>query len=212
MPHIFVVNSKGGSGKTTLSTQLASYYAKRGDSVILADHDPQKSSCDWLAARPARCASIQLIAATPDQVIAPATDSTIVIHDMPAGWIPALNSPVFVKNSDSKMLIPILPSPIDIKSGLRFIMMLYRSGVLENTVKAALVANRARSHIRFNKILLDFLARVDLPLIGTVRDSQNYIRAIENGISIFDLPASAVKTDVEQWQSIIDWLAIPSAK
>lgn len=209
MPHIFVVNSKGGSGKTTLSTQLASYYAKRGDPVILADHDPQKSSCDWLAARPARCASIQLVSATPDQAIVTETDNTLVIHDMPAGWIPALNSPVFANNDANKMLIPILPSPIDIKSGLRFIMTLYRSGVLENKVKAALVANRARSHIRFNKILLDFLARVDLPLIGTVRDSQNYIRAIENGISIFDLPASAVKTDVEQWQSIIDWLEKP---
>ena len=209
MPHIFIVNSKGGSGKTTLSTQLASYYAKRGDQVILADHDPQKSSCDWLAARPARCASIQLIAALPDQAIATENSSTIVIHDMPAGWIPALNSAVFAKDGTNKMLIPILPSPIDIKSGLRFIMMLYRSSVLEKTVKAALVANRARSNIRFNKILLEFLARVDLPLIGTVRDSQNYTRAIENGVSIFDLPASAVKTDVEQWQPIIDWLEQP---
>ena len=206
MPHIFVVNSKGGSGKTTITTQLASYYAKRGDSVILADHDPQKSSCDWITARPERCAKIQLIPAKLNELITAPTANTIVIHDMPAGWIPTIDSPVFEKNACHQMIIPMLPSPTDIKAGLRFIMALTRSGVLENTAKAALIANRTRSNIRYNNILMDFLHRVDLPLIGTVRDSQNYIRAIASGISIFDLPLGKVKADVEQWQPIIDWL------
>lgn len=206
MPHIFVVNSKGGSGKTTITTQLASYYAKRGDSVVLADHDPQKSSCDWIAARPENCAKIQLIPAKLNELVAAPTENTIVIHDMPAGWIPTIDSPVFEHNACHQMLIPMLPSPTDIKAGLRFIMALTRSGVLEKTAKAALVANRTRSNIRYNNILMDFLHRVDLPLIGSVRDSQNYIRAIASGISIFDLPAGRMKADVEQWQPIIEWL------
>ena len=48
MRHIMVLNPKGGCGKSTLATNLASYYASQGKSVAIVDYDPQRSSLDWL--------------------------------------------------------------------------------------------------------------------------------------------------------------------
>lgn len=205
--HIFVANPKGGSGKTTIATQLASYYAIQEKSTLLIDHDPQKSSSDWYCARPQHCAPLQLIVGNIHAPIEP-THHSRIIHDLPAGWHPSLDSPLFAKTEATTyhMLIPVLPSPTDIKASLRFFMSLYRSGILEKTVTAGMIANRTRSNLRYNQILLEFLSRVDIPLLTQLRDSQNYIRAMEHGISIFDLPANAVKTDLETWKAVIDWL------
>ncbi|HLW74635.1 MAG TPA: ParA family protein, partial [Gammaproteobacteria bacterium] len=49
-----VLNTKGGCGKTTLSTSLAAYYASQGYNTALLDTDPQGSSLRWLANRGAR--------------------------------------------------------------------------------------------------------------------------------------------------------------
>ena len=59
MRSIMVLNAKGGCGKSTLATSLASYYAtEKGNKVALADYDPQHSSLDWLERRPERVAPI----------------------------------------------------------------------------------------------------------------------------------------------------------
>ena len=39
MPVVVVANPKGGVGKSTLSTQIAGYYASRGRAVMLGDID-----------------------------------------------------------------------------------------------------------------------------------------------------------------------------
>ncbi len=206
MPSILVVNPKGGCGKTTIATSIACHYANRQIPTVLIDRDPQKSAADWHASRPANCAVIELITLnTKEEFQADITD-TVVIQDMPAGWQPNADSRLFRADKTSQLLIPILPSPVDIKAGLRFLMQLYRSGLLDKNVRAGMIANRTRAHLRFHQELMDFLQRVQIPLIGTLRDSQNYIRAMENGISIFDLPTRHVQKDLQQWQEIIEWL------
>jgi chromosome partitioning protein len=201
---IFVVNSKGGSGKTTIATQLAGYYAQQRQ-VLLIDRDIQKSASDWFQNRPVSLPNIQLIK---DVNLIPigSHEDGVVIHDLPAGFIPTLDCPLFAAHEVNKMLIPIMASPTDIKAGLRFIMAIYKSGLLESKIKAGFIANRTRSNIRYHQTLMEFLHRVDIPLIGTLRDSQNYIRTMERSISIFDLPAHSMKQDLEQWQPIIEWL------
>lgn len=207
MPNnILVVNPKGGCGKTTIATSIASHYANQHIRTLLIDRDPQKSAADWHASRPKNCSAIELITLNTSEYFQPDDVNTVVIQDMPAGWLPELRSPLLDNNQPCQLLIPILPSPVDIKAGLRFLMQLYRSGILDQQMRAGMIANRTRSHLRFHQALMEFLQRVQIPLIGTLRDSQNYIRAMENGISIFDLPARNVQKDLEQWQGIIDWL------
>ena len=52
MPVIVVANPKGGVGKSTLSSNIAGYFARQGHSVMLGDIDRQQSSREWLGIRP----------------------------------------------------------------------------------------------------------------------------------------------------------------
>lgn len=203
MNQIFVVNPKGGCGKTTIATHLAGYYANSGASIMLIDHDTQKSCSDWFNSRPQKKSQIELIIPTSHQSIT-SHNVDYVIHDLPATWTLANVSEII--HSQSKVLIPILPSPTDIKAALRFLISVNRSGVLEKKIKIGLLANRARVNTRYYQIQQEFLLRIGLPLVGTLRDTQNYMRAMGQGLTIFDLPPSLTKKDLHQWATIIDWL------
>ncbi|WP_086930065.1 ParA family protein [Agarilytica rhodophyticola] len=203
MGQIFIANPKGGCGKTTISTQLAAYFATHGQRVLLADHDALKCSSDWLASRPDFIAKIESVAASVDELI-DSDGVDWVVHDMPAAW--SLDNVQNILHSHDYVLVPVLPSPNDIKACLRFLMKIYRSGILESGIRVGLIANRTRSNTRYFKILNAFLLRLKLPIVTELRDTQNYIRAMDEGLSIFDLPPSKVSRDLEQWAPIFEWL------
>lgn len=205
MKTIVVANPKGGCGKSTLAAQIACYYANAGFKVALADHDPQRSALDWLKCRPASCAPITPIAAFNREQIADTFE--VVIHDMPAAC--DLTMIAETLSGDSKLLIPILASPTDIKAGVRFLMNLNRDGWNSQgsyNVDIGLVANRVRTNTNYFKVLVEFLEKVNMPLIASIRDTQNYIRAMDAGISVFDFPKARVSRDIEQWQPLLAWL------
>lgn len=203
MKQIFIANPKGGCGKTTIATQLAGYFANQGRQVLLVDHDAQRSSSDWLSSRPAGCAAIESIALAVEKPVNGAA-AELVVHDMPAAW--DLDHVADIIRPGDQVLIPVLSSPTDIKACLRFIMGLYRSGIMEADIHMGLVANRSREQTRYFKVLMEFLERVELPLVTSLRDTQNYVRAMDRGLTIFDLPPNRVATDISQWQPIFDWL------
>ena len=201
MQQIFIVNPKGGCGKTMLSTQLAAYYAKLGLSVALCDRDPQQSSLDWVKTRPKHFPKVEGVQFYKHKVLTNRFD--IVIHDMPAGIdIENLGETI----AGHKVLIPVLPSPTDIKACLRFLMALNRSTTISNQ-QIGLVANRVNVRTNYFKVLITFLNQVNLPLVGYLRDTQNYVRTASAGIGIFDLPQRAVNNDLLQWQPVLEWLA-----
>lgn len=206
---IVIANPKGGCGKSTLAAQIASHYANQGFAVALADHDPQRSSLDWLKCRPSGCSSITPIAAFNKVSVSDTFD--VVIHDMPAAS--DLDMILGAVTGRAKLLIPILPSPTDIKAGVRFLMSLNREGWNTRStggesqqVDIGLVANRVRTNTNYFKVLVEFLEQVNMPLIASIRDTQNYIRAMDAGISVFDLPPSRVARDLQQWQLLLNWL------
>ena len=203
MDQVFVANPKGGCGKTTISIQLAGYYANNDRKVLLVDHDAQRSSSDWLASRPYQCAKIQSKASKVDDPVE-FGDAEVVVHDMPAAW--SLEHVSELIHAQDKVIIPVLASPNDIKACIRFLMSLNRSGVLENGVSVGIVSNRMRSNTNYSKVLLEFLERVELPLVGQLRDTQNYVKTMDKGLSLFDFPESRAKQDREQWQPILRWL------
>lgn len=203
MEQVFIANPKGGCGKTTIATQLAAYYANHNKRVLLVDHDAQKSSSDWLRGRPKNKPQIESVIASVGEPV-DINGAECVVHDMPAAW--SLEHVEDILDPDDKVLIPVLPSPNDIKACLHFFMGLQRSGVLESGIDVGMVANRARTNTRYFKVLEEFLQKINLPLIGVLRDTQNYVNAMDSGLSIFDLPASKVKKDLEQWQTVLKWL------
>ena len=205
MRHIMVMNSKGGCGKSTLATNLAGLYASEGFETALVDYDPQRSSLDWLALRPEEYAKITGIAGYEDGLRSLPRNADFVIIDAPARTHEKeLNE--LVRRAET-ILVPVLPSPIDMKASQAFIDELLKVGkVARKQAKIGVVANRVREHTLIFEELDDNLQQLKVPYVGHLREAQNYIRAYQRGLSIFELPQYLAWPDWEQWEPLLEWL------
>jgi chromosome partitioning protein len=203
---ILCMNAKGGCGKTTIATNLATWYADEGQRVTIVDFDPQRSSLDWLDARQdyEGVPAIAGVDAVGGEARAPhATD--VALLDAPAALHGTDITPL-LRRADV-LLVPLLPSPIDMRAAARFIEELLRSGrISRGQTRIGLIANRVREQTRIYRALEDFLGAYDIPLLTHLRESQNYIRAAETGLGIFELAPSQVAADVVQWDPVVEWL------
>lgn len=205
MRHIMVLNSKGGCGKSTLATCIASYYANRDQAVTLADYDEQASSLDWLQRRPESRPRIAGIAAFESGLKHLPRTTDIVVIDAPArSHGPELTD--LVRHSES-IVVPVLPSTIDIQATSRFIDELLNVGKVERReVKIAVVGNRVREQALISQDLDEFLDKLKLPYLTRLREAQNYVRAYTRGLGIFELPEYLAWPDWEQWKPLTSWL------
>ena len=202
MRSILVLNSKGGSGKTTIATNLASFYASIGKSVVLVDLDSQQSSINWLKMRSSAKPPIIGIRGHGKRVKR-GIDYKIV--DAPAGLQGAALTKVL--NMAESVIIPVLPSPIDIRAAGEFIKNIKKhSRVINKKSKIALVANRGRDYTNIYWKLDDFLEKQKIPFLTMVRDSQNFIRCAEKGLGIYEMGPAMTELDRAYFDPIIDWL------
>jgi len=205
---IIVLNTKGGCGKTTLATNLASYYALRGPPPTILDYDPHGFAMRWIDKRPLSRAPVRGIAAhehQDDAELLLEPDTTVVISDLPASI--ELNDLYLHTHDADSILIPVLPSAIDIFSASRFIAELMLDVALDRRDrKIAIVANRVRQNTRSWQRLTRFLTSLQIPMIAALRDTQNYVHAADQGIGIFEMPAYQVKKDIEPMTAIVNWL------
>lgn len=219
MHRILLLNSKGGCGKSTVATNLAGYFAHRGRDTALIDYDRQGSSTQWLNNRPKNKNPIHSITAFKSrsdltrtwQLHIPA-QSEIVIMDAPAG-ITGFELADYVARVDT-ILIPVLPSPIDIHATAHFIEELLLVGKARSKgVNIAVFANRVRETTKVYKNLRKFLLNLKLPFVGTLRDSQDYIRASETGMSIHEFVNPNMDKSCQQWATLLSWLdTVPHKK
>jgi len=211
---IVVLNPKGGCGKTTLATNLASLYAIRGAAPTLLDFDPQGFSMRWLEKRPADRAEIVGIAACDRPVdcawaLRGDVRSNILIVDLPAA-LPSHALDAFAQIAD-RILIPVMPSEIDVHAATRLIERLLLATRLDrNDRRLAIVASRVRSHTKSFQMLMRFLTSLRIPLIAVIRDSQNFVQAAAQGIGVCELPAYKARDDVAQMNAIVAWLENPA--
>jgi len=210
---IVILNPKGGCGKSTLATNIAACYAGRGQQPAVMDYDPQGSSMAWLKRRPDNMPSIHGIAAYKKSMQATRSwqlrvpeDTVDLIVDSPAS-ITHDDLRELTRDSSS-ILVPVLPSPMDIDAASRCIAdLLLVAKVNRNEGKLAVIANRTRKNTKsFNK-LMRFLDSLGIPIIAVLRDSQNYVRAAEKGLGMHEMrPPSRVSPDVQQIDKIVTWL------
>ena len=216
LQRILVTNAKGGCGKTTITTNIASHYAHRGKTVRLFDHDTQGSSLAWINRRPADLAIVTGVDASKNSDhrltrswqlrVPPETDVAIV--DSPAGT--DINELGTLFQQNDSVLIPVLPSPIDIHATAHFIKALLTTGrVRTKMIRVAVVANRVRKNTLMYHSLERFLFSLNIPFIASLRDTQLYARAIELGVGVSEIPGSRNKIDREQWAPIVRWLDTP---
>jgi chromosome partitioning protein len=209
---IVVLNPKGGCGKTTLATNLASYFALHGPLPALMDCDPLGFSMRWLEKRSPNRAPIYGIPAykssphaTRSWQLRVPRESTRLIVDTPA----ALNSPQIhdLIYDANNILIPVLPSPIDIRFAAQFIAELLLATQIERgNRKLAVIANRTRSNTRALKQLMRFLTSLKIPIVGILRDSQAYVQASDLGIGVYEMPSYKAGSDIDDMSAITSWL------
>lgn len=205
MRHIMVMNAKGGCGKSTLATNLASFYANAGWDVALADYDPQRSSLDWLDRRPEDRAKIVGIAGFEDGLRRVPRSADIVIIDAPARSHGAELTNL-VRHAET-IIVPVLPSTIDMQASDRFIAELKAVSKIERKeAKIGVVANRVREYTLIFDELDSYLSRLRVPYIASLREAQNYVRAYTRGLGIDELPEYLAWPDWEQWDPLIKWI------
>jgi chromosome partitioning protein len=210
---ITIMNTKGGCGKTTVATNLASYCASRGYGTALFDYDRQASSMRWLRARPSYLPPIHGVAAyelprvgiTRTWQMRVPPDTRYSITDTPAGYA-LVDIEDRVAETDV-ILIPVLPSTIDIHSTADFIrdLLLVGKARAHNT-RLAIVTNRTRIRTRAVEKLERFLNKLEIPVIARIRDTQHYVSSFEQGLGVHELNERDAQKDREAWTELLDWL------
>jgi len=205
MRHIMVLNAKGGCGKSTLATNIASYYANEGATVALADYDPQRSGLDWLDRRPDNRPTIVGVAAFEEGLRHVPRSADIVISDAPARSHGSELTDL-VKHAET-LVVPVLPSTIDMQATTNFLQELNKVGkVQRRQVRIGVLANRVRDNTLIFDDLDEYLTKIRVPYIVALREAQNYVRAYTRGLGIFELPEYLAWPDWDEWEPLTAWL------
>jgi chromosome partitioning protein len=184
----------------------------RGDNTLLIDRDPQGSATRWLRKRKTPQPVITGIATFEHdarttrswQMRVPDGTQKIVV-DSPAA-VEARLLPELTRDAN-KVIVPVLPSDIDIHAASRCIAdLLLVAKIKRAENRIGVIANRVRKNTLMFQALMRFLEKLEIPVIATIRDSQNYVRAAEQGVGIHEMKAYTVKEDLAQWQSLLAWL------
>jgi chromosome partitioning protein len=203
MPVVVIANPKGGVGKSTLSTQVAGYFASRGHAVMLGDADRQQSSRLWLGLRPPTARPIQSWEFDMEQIARPPKGTTHVVLDTPAG-LHGRRFKDIMKLAD-KVLVPLQPSVFDIFATRAFLDELAQNAHASRA-QIGIVGMRVDARTIAADKLGEFVQSIGLPMLGTLRDTQNYIHLAAQGLTLFDVAPAKVERDLELWQPIGHWL------
>lgn len=212
LQRIVILNPKGGCGKTTLATNLASYFALRGPMPTIMDCDPQGGSMRWLEKRAPNRPPIHGIAAYKKVMSATRSwqhripmETNRLIVDTPAALTnPDIHELIY---DATNVIIPVMPSPIDIRYAARFIAdLLLVSQLDRRECKVGIVASRTRKNTRSLRQLMRFVNSLRIPVLAILRDSQNYVQAAGQGVGIYELPHHKVKQDIEDLSRVVRWL------
>ena len=212
MNSTLVINAKGGVGKTTITTNLASYFASHGVATAIADFDPQGSSLNWISQRPQSAPKIHGadlssrigagLAANRRQI---PRETQQLILDAPAGPSRLLLQDLLARTQS--ILIPVAPSSIDIHATANFIKELLLIGhVRFRSIRVAVLANRVRSARPVYAPLERFVSSLGISFLTKVSDSDVYVDAAESGIGVFELPAEQAGAEQREFLPVVNWV------
>jgi len=210
MPVIAVVNRKGGSGKSTLATHLAAHCANQGIPVMLGDVDRQQSTQTWLKLRRAQNLSERapIVGWTvdPKNTLRPPAGITRVVLDTPGG-LHGFDLARVVMFADA-IVMPVCNSVFDRDSAAEcYAELLTLPRVASGRCQVAAVGMRLDARTKAAEVLQAWAGQLNIPFIGVLRETQAYVRCVEQGLTLFDMPAAQVQSDMAQWQPILDWIA-----
>ncbi|MBI1889544.1 MAG: ParA family protein [Burkholderiales bacterium] len=201
MPVFVVANPKGGVGKSTFATNLAGYFASRGHKVVLGDVDVQQSSRSWLAIRPPHLPAISPWEIGPDNIAKPPRGTTHIVLDTPAGFEgPRFNEAVRIAD---KVIVPLQPSMFDILATQAFLQQL---SSIRGKVQVGVLGMRVDRRTKSAEQLEHYVRHLGLPVLGFIRNTQNYVQLASQGATVWDAAPSRVEKDLEEWEEILKWV------
>jgi chromosome partitioning protein len=201
MRTLLVANPKGGSGKTTLATNIAGFLANRNERVTLWDLDRQRSALKWLERR-----TEELPRISPFDAKENLKDASWLILDSPAG-LHGKSLTRLLKLAE-KVVVPIQPSLFDLDATRDFLLTLNEAkAVRKKDTFVSLVGMRVDPRTKASSHLETFLDEYDLPVLAFLRNTQIYVNAAFEGVSLFDMPENVVRRDLEQWEPLLEWIA-----
>jgi chromosome partitioning protein len=205
MPVIAVVNRKGGSGKSTFAAHVASWCAHQGMAVMLGDIDRQQSSRGWLRRRDASLPAIAPWVIDQKNVLRVPTGITHVVLDTPGG-LHGFELSRIVMFADA-IVVPVCPSVFDRESAAACLAELHTlPRILKGQCKVAAVGMRVDGRTSGADTLRAWAQDARVDMIGVLRETQNYVRCLERGLTLFDVPGDKAATDLAQWEPILQWL------
>jgi chromosome partitioning protein len=205
MPVIAVINRKGGSGKSTMSTHLAAWLARQGAAVMLGDVDRQQSTRTWLKRRSPTLPIIAPWAIDQKNVLKVPIGVTHVVLDTPGGLHGFELAKVVM--AAHAILIPVCNSVFDRESAAACIAELMALPRLATgRCKLGVVGMRIDARTRAAQTLQEWAQGLGVPFLGVLRETQIYVRSLDSGQTIFDLRSTAVQSDLDQWDPILQWL------
>ncbi|MBT5331229.1 MAG: ParA family protein [Porticoccaceae bacterium] len=190
---VLIANSKGGSGKSTLATNLAAAFARKEYETTLVDCDPQETSLFWLNQRSGENPIIYGMSGAPQPsrptldwfLRVPRTTERLVI-DSP-GDIDSARLTSMVDKVDL-ILVPLLPSAIDIHATTEFIKNIFLTGSFRNSGKQIfVVGNRVHRRNKYFHQLNRFLRALNISDIIHLPDSYVFLRCADEGLGVIDL-------------------------
>lgn len=209
MPVVAVVNRKGGSGKSTLATHLAAHCAHNGIPVMLGDVDKQQSTQAWLRLRAGQTVTSKspIVGWTVDarSVLRSPAGVTHVVLDTPGG-LRGFELARVAMFADA-IVMPVCNSVFDRESAADcYAELMALPRIASGKCKVAAVGMRLDARTKADEVLREWAAQHDIPFIGVLRETQGYVRCVEQGLTLFDMPPSKVEVDLAQWKPILNWL------
>jgi cellulose biosynthesis protein BcsQ len=205
MPTIALVSRKGGCGKSTLATHIAAYFARAGLPITLGDLDHQQSMRVWLKRRPSAAPAITGWVGESNGSARPPLGVTHLVLDTPGG-LHGLGLAKVAMVADA-ILIPVSASVFDREAASDcWAELRVHPRVVSGRCQVAAIGMRLDRRTAAEDVARDWAASIGLDWLGSLRASQLYVRAIENGLSIFDMPKSVTEIDREQWEPLLEWL------
>lgn len=207
MPIFLVANPKGGVGKSTVATNLAGWSARQAQRTMLGDLDRQQSALGWLRLRPATLPPIESWDIDAQAIARPPKGVTHVVLDSPAGIHGHMLKDA-LRLSD-RVIVPLQPSLFDIYATQAFLEKLGDKGVLKDSGRVGVLGMRVDARTRAAEQLQRFVETLGVPVLGFLRDTQNYVQLAAHGLTLWDVAPSRVAQDLEQWQPLLQWVQAP---
>jgi chromosome partitioning protein len=212
---ITVANQKGGSGKTTVSMQLAGALTRNGYKVLVVDADRQNSAIRWSSASdepfPAAVVNLAEHKNLHSEIARLAKDYHFVLVDCPPSADATATARVLPIST--LVIVPLVPSPTDMWATMGIKMAITQAQAMNPYLQARLLINQMQPRTRLARGVLEVVNEFDLPLFETQLHQRTvYREAAMIGSTVFGLQHAEAIAEIEQLtREVLETLAHPPA-